>query len=297
MSRLAIAFLITGSSAALAQTNIMNIMVDGQNDTTHSPFALSVNDCNHIARITWTLPNGSCQNSAAIFVTKAGSCPTTPGSADVQVAINADGVSGNITVSNLATFQTADAGTVTCPQPVKEQNKVCGTYQVSSGFGGCTVTAGGFATIYYKGLPPDPPNIDGVTPLDTQITVNASTSESDIVAIHVEVAEADGGTFQERALFTPSVGSATISGLTDNVTYQVRARAEDQVPQLSAYSGIVEVTPILTQGFWGRYLAAGGAERGGCGGLGAMIFAWCLPGVVLVSLLRRKRSCGRPDKS
>jgi hypothetical protein len=297
MSRLAIALLITGSSAAFAQTNIMNIMVDGQNDTTHSPFALSVNDCNHIARITWSLPNGACQNSAAIFVTTAASCPTTPGSADVQVPVNADGISGNITVSNLATFQTADAGTLTCPQPVKQQNKVCGTYQVASGISGCTVTPGGFATIYYKGLPPNPPNIDGVTPLDTEINVNASTTESDIVAIHVELAEADGGQFQERAVFTPSVGFAKISGLTDNLTYQVRARAEDQIPQFSAYSEIVEVTPILTQGFWDRYLAAGGAERGGCGGIGAMIFVWCLPGVVIVSLLRRKRSCGRPDKS
>jgi hypothetical protein len=297
MSRLAIAFLITGSSAAVAQTNIMNITVNGESDTTHMPYALSINNCNAVARIGFTVPNGACQNTAAIFVTTAGSCPTAAGAADVQVPINPDGVSGNITVSNLATFQTADAGTVTCPQPVKQQNKVCGTYQVFSGISGCTVTAGGFATIYYKGLPPNPPNIDGVTPLDTQITVNASTSESDIVAIHVEVAEADGGTFQERALFTPSVGSTTISGLTNNVTYQVRARAEDQVPQLSDYSGIVQVTPVLTQGFWDRYLAAGGAERGGCGGLGAMIFAWCLPGVVLISLLRRKRSCGRTDKS
>jgi hypothetical protein len=298
MSRLAIALLITGSSSALAQSNIMNIMVDGQNDVTHSPYALSVNDCTHIARITWTLPNGSCQNSASIFVTTAGSCPTTPGAADVQVPINADGVSGNITVSNLATFQTADAGTLTCPRQIAQQNRVCGTYQVSNGIGGgCTVTAGGFASIYWKGIPPNPPRIDNVTPLDTQITVNASTNELDVAVIHVEVAEADGGTFQERASFTPSVGSATISGLTDNVTYQVRARAEDQVPQLGPYSGIVEVTPILTQGFWDRYLSAGGAERGGCGGLGAMIFAWCLPGVVLVSLLRRKRSCGRPDKS
>lgn len=297
MSRLAIAFLITGSSAAFAQTNIMNIMVDGQNDTTHVPYALSVNNCNYTARITWTLPSGACQNSAAIFVTIANSCPTTPGPADVQVSVNPDGVSANITVSNLATFQTADAGTLTCPQRVKQQNKVCGTYQVSSGISGCTVTPGGFATIYYKGLPPNPPNIDSVTPLDTEINVNASTTESDVVAIHVEVAEADGGQFQERAAFTPSVGFAKISGLTDNVTYQVRARAEDQIPLFSDYSGIVEVTPILTQSFWDRYLAAGGAERGGCGGLGAMIFAWCLPGVVLVALLRRKRSCGRPDKS
>jgi hypothetical protein len=289
MSRFAIALLITGSSAALAQ---MNVQVDGQTDTTHQPYALSVNDCNHIARINFTIPNGACQNSAAIFVTLATSCPTTPASGDVQVPINADGVSGSITVSNLASFQTADAGTLTCPQPTKQLNKVCGTYKVPSGIvGDCSGSpiSGGFATIYWKGQPPSPPSIDGVTPLDTQISVTASTTEADIAVIHVEVAEADGGTFSERASFTPSVGSATISGLTDNVTYQVRARAEDQVPQLSPYSAIVEVTPILTQGFWDRYLAAGGAERGGCGGLGAMIFAWCVPGVVLVSLLRRKR--------
>jgi hypothetical protein len=288
LSRVAIAFLITGSSEAFAQSNVMNIMVDGKNDTTNPPYALSVNDCTHSVRITFGLPSGSCQNTAALFVTTS-SCGTTAGSADVPVPINADGVSANITVSSLASFQTADAGTLACPQPIKQVNRVCGTYQVSNGFGTCTATAGGFASVYYKGVLPSPPSIDNVTALDTQIVVNASTTESDINVIHVEVAEADGGTFSERASFTPSVGSATISGLTDNVTYQVRARAEDQIPQLSDYSGIVLVTPILTQGFWDRYLAAGGAERGGCGGLGAMIFAWCVPGVVLVSLLRRKR--------
>lgn len=297
MSRLAVSLFLATSSTALAQ-NTMNIRVDGQNDATHAPYALSVNDCNHIARITFSLPNGACQNSAGIFVTTS-NCGNTPGAADVQVPINFDGVSANTTVSNLATFQTADAGTLTCPQPLKSLNRVCGTFKTSSGaFGDCSQSnSGGFATIYYKGLLPNPPSIDSVTPLDTEITVNASTTESDIVAIHVEVAEADGGTFTERAQFTSSVGYAKIGGLTDNVTYSVRARAEDQVPQLSDYSGIVQVTPILTQGFWDRYLAAGGAERGGCGGLAAMTFVWCLPGIVLLSLLRRKRSCGRPDKS
>lgn len=296
MSRLAIAFFVTCSSAAWAQ---MNILINGKNDTTHAPYALSVNDCNNTARITWTMPNGACQNSAGIFVTLA-NCGTAPVGNDVPVPVGADGVSASIVISNLATFQGADGGTlIPCPQQKNELNRVCGTYKTSTGaFGDCSQSnTGGFATIYWKGLPPNPPTIDGVTPLDTQISVSASTTEADVVAIHVELAEADGGQFVERAQFSPSAGSVKISGLTNNVTYQVRTRAEDQVPQLSDYSGIVEVTPLLTQGFWDRYLAEGGADRGGCGGVGAMIFAWCLPGAVLVSLVRRKRSCGRPDKS
>ena len=296
MSRLAIALFVTCSSAALAQ---MNININGQTDTTHAPYALSVNNCTYTARITWTMPNGACQNSAGIFVT-TGNCGNAPGGNDTQVPVGADGVSASIVISRLATFQAADGGTlIPCPQPRNELNRVCGTFKTSTGaFGDCSQSnTGGFATIYWKGLPPSPPNIDGVTPLDTQINVAASTTEADVVAIHVELAEGDGGVFVERAQFSPSASSVTISGLTNNVTYQVRARAEDQVPQLSDYSGIVEVTPLLTAGFWDRYLAVGGADRGGCGGVGAMIFAWCLPGVVLVSLVRRKRSCGRPDKS
>ena len=296
MLRLSMAMFIIGSSAAFAQ---MNVMVNGETDVTHAPYALSTNDCNSNARITFTVPNGACQNTAGIFVTTNTSCASTPGSSDVQVALNPDGVSGNIRVSNLATFQSGDAGTLSCPQPVKSLNKVCGTYRTSTGaFGDCSQSnSGGFATIYYKGLPPDPPTLDSVTPLDTQITVSASTSESDVIAIHVELAVSDGGQFfVERAVFTPFVGSAKISGLINGVTYDVRARAEDQVPQFSNYTDIVEVTPVETQGFWGTYLASGGADRGGCGGLAAIVFAWSIPGIALVLLTRRSRRSKRLDK-
>src|SRR5258708_36146482 len=130
MSRIprpAIAFLISGSSAALAQ---MNITVNGESDTTHAPYALSTNNCNASVRIAFTLPNGACQNSASIFVTLATSCPTSPGSGDVQVPINADGVSANTTVSSLATFKTGDARTLQRPQQFTQLDRVSGTYHV-----------------------------------------------------------------------------------------------------------------------------------------------------------------------
>lgn len=294
MFRLSMAMVIAGSSAALAQ---MNVMVNGETDVTHAPYALSTNDCNANVRITFTVPNGACQNSAGIYVTTS-SCGNAPGASDVQVPVNPDGTSANIRVSNLATFHGGDGGLLSCPQQLNSFNKVCGTYKTSSGgFGDCSQSnSGGFATVYYKGLLPLPPTIDSVTPLDSEISVTASVTESDAIAIHVELAHVDGGFFVERAVFTPYVGYAKISGLINNVTYQVRARAEDQIPQFSDYTNVVEVTPVLTQGFWGHYLGAGGAEKGGCGGLGAMIFAWCLPGLVLVFLTRRARRPDRLDK-
>jgi len=277
---------------ALAQ---MNIQVNGETDTSHAPYALETNNCNANPRVTWALPTGACQNSATVYATTSGSCGTTMGPNDVQLAINSDNASANIAISNLPTFQTSDAGTLSCPQPINQQNRICGIYKTGVDCG--TPNAGGFASIFFKGKLPVAPSIDDVTPLDTEINVSASTTEPDVVAIHVEVAVADGGEFEERASFTPSVGSAKIGGLINTVTYLVRARSEDLVPQVGDYSDAVAVTPVHTSGFWDQYLQAGGAEKGGCGGIGAMIFAWCLPGVVLVALVRRRRPCRHTDDS
>ena len=274
---------------ALAQ---MNIQVNGETDTTHAPYALEVNGdgCNANPRVTC-----ACQNGVIIYATTSGSCGTTVGANDVQLPINSDNASANIVISNLPTFQTGDAGTLSCPQAINQQNRICGIYKTALDCS--TANSGGFASIFFKGKLPVAPSIDSVTPLDTEIGVSVSTSEPDVVAIHLEVAVADGGVYQERASFTPSVGSAKISGLINGVPYLVRARAEDLVPQLGDYSDPAEVTPIHTSGFWEQYLQAGGADRGGCGGIGAMIFAWCLPGVVLVALVRRRRPCRHPDDS
>src|SRR5262249_29135137 len=167
----------------------MNIQINGFNDTTHSPYAVETNDCNANPTVTFTLPNGACQNSAILYATLSGSCGTTVGANDVQLSINADGVSANIKVSALPAFQNTDAGTLLCPQQFNRQNRVCGIYKTALDCG--TPNPGGFASIFYKGLLPVPPTIGGVTALDTEISVNASASEADVFAIHIEVAVAD----------------------------------------------------------------------------------------------------------
>src|SRR5262252_5961871 len=122
MLRLVSALCCIAPTWALAQ---MNLQVNGETDTTHSPYALEVNgdSCNANPRVTWTLPSGACQNGVIIYATTSGSCGTTVGANDVQLAINSDNVSANIKISNLPTFQTTDAGIQSCPQAINQQNR------------------------------------------------------------------------------------------------------------------------------------------------------------------------------
>jgi hypothetical protein len=119
--------------------------------------------------------------------------------------------------------------------------------------------------------------VDGVTP---SAPGKPSVSSGD-GALNVSWGEvASASTYQVSA--TPPTGSDVVgpetsafsqrlSGLTNNVTYQVKVQAFSQGGNPSGFSPTTAGTPQEVDDFWKRYQREGGAEQGGCGGSGGLL--------------------------
>jgi hypothetical protein len=275
--------------AAFAQS--LTLKVNGVGDNSGAP-AFTTNRCSDTFQVNATQTGVPC-SSTTYWITASSSCGDSPSSANFDLTFDVDS-SGNktIAVSDLPFFRGADGG-IPCPRAATQDHKVCGSFTASSGFGGCssptTIHQSSAPTVRWKALPAAVPSIDSVSPKDGAIGLGLSITGTDALLIRIEVAVSGTGRFAEIASISATQPTYAINGLTNNVAYDIRVRSEDTIGNLSAYSPIATATPVASAGFYDVYRQAGGQELGGCGGLGAILLAFCLPGIVLGALARRKR--------
>jgi hypothetical protein len=260
-------------------------------------------DCNSTLPIQWGFPTaavipGTVCSAPQFWITSGSCLDTGPASGDLVLrptfaTTDRSGTFNPVAVSDLP-LQTADAGggcgnlaanvTLLVCALVKYNNSLIG----SCGTNDSTLHATNSPTIQYRGAPPAAPTLNDVTPQDQALGVNVSAS-TDANLIHVELRPLGQGDFAEVATFTPDKSSASITGLQNGTTYEVRAYVDDGVGNNSQYSATLQATPVQSDGFFQTYHRLGGSETGGCGG--------ALPGALGIPLalggyrwLRRKRS-------
>ncbi len=272
--------------AAFGQS--LNLKVNGVGDTSSAP-ALTTNNCTDTFQVNATQVGATC-SGPTYWITTSSSCGDSPSSANFDLTFDVDSFGNKtIAVSDLPFFRGADGG-IPCPRAATQDHKVCGTFTTPT-LSGCTtiVHQSSSPTVRWKGAPAAVPSIDSVSPKDGAITVGLSITGTDALLIRIEVAVSGTGQFGQVASISATQPSYDIKGLTNNVAYDIQVRSEDTIGNLSAYSPIATATPVASAGFYDAYRQAGGQDMGGCGGLGAILLAFCLPGVVLGALARRKR--------
>ena len=276
--------------AAFGQS--LTLKVNGVGDTSGAP-ALTTNRCSDAFQVNATLTGQVC-SGPTYWITTSSSCGDSPSSANFDLTFDVDSFGNRtIAVSDLPFFRGADGG-VPCPRAATQDHKVCGSFTTpSSLITGCSSTTvvhqSSAPTIQWKGAPAAVPSIDSVSPRDGAIGLGLSITGTDALLIRIEVAVSGTGQFAEVASISATQPSYNINGLTNNVAYDIQVRSEDTIGNLSAYSPIATGTPVASAGFFDAYRQAGGQDLGGCGGLGAILLAFCLPAVVWGALARRKR--------
>ncbi len=193
----------------------------------------------------------------------------------------------------------ADGGSpVTCDD-TRGQTKthwVCGSvaYLPPNGLGvGCGTETFAHARglkLVYDTKPPELPTFD-LEAQDAAIVVRFKVgTDAQKVQVEMRTLSTDGGeTGYDAAGETEATNSSLrIEKLANGTTYEVRMRAVDEVGNVSDPSEAQQVTPVLTQGYWGRYRAADGDEQGGCS-----TTAFSLPWLFAALVLRRQRRHSR----
>lgn len=296
---LAVAVLV--SSSALAQTSGLTLSL------TSSQTTFGHDNCRDRISVSWTAtpPTTNCTvNDLQIYVTTASSCTSTgPAAGDYSQTITSSNWQANrqgtvtIPVSALPVLTTGtDGGAIDCASSsVQATMTVCGHYSyITSSLGTCSstatdVTVAASPQIIFDTQNPNAPTITAVHSLDSALGVDvtaASGATTNDTAGGIDVYYRVSGTNQVWTLGgqgTPD-STITVSGLTNNVSYDVAARAIDEANNYSDYSASMTGVPLPTRGFWENYKNDGGAERGGCsvaGGLGLglvplLLGAWAL---------------------
>jgi len=184
-------------------------------------------------------------------------------------------------------------------------------YALCAGFhwaalGQCTSTVNGAVqtvhpatqiTVTFDSQGPPAPSVTA-SPGDTTVTVAAddtadTSTTNPVISMEVffRATPVDGGSvdpWTDYGSIAANQGSLTVGGLADGQSYDFACNATDQAGNTGPMSSPVSATPILTDGFFGVYLAEGGHERGGCSS--AVGLAPCL---ALTLLLRRHRRRAR----
>ena len=296
-------FLLLVPTVALAQTTVtgpsVTLLVNGSD----AGYA-NASQCNDSETVSYTLNTTAapCDNFTA-WITANTTCGNTPSGDDLtlgslpkgSITNNATG-SFNFTVNTLPRL---DGG---CGA-VEIQYLLCGSfpYPVSNGITvSCNSSSNSYSSLVgspsfrYDAVPPPPPTISDVEPLENALTVKCDTS-SDTVTVDLEVrpevgdggSAADGGTggFISVGGFVAGT-TAKITGLTNEVTYDIRAKALDGAGNESDYSPLAQGTPETLNGFWDVYQSEGG-QTAGCSQSG-MTPLWLVAVLPALFMLRRR---------
>jgi uncharacterized protein (TIGR03382 family) len=272
-----------------------------------NPLALNASGCSFSVAGSWTGSGltGAC-NTLQIWLTASSACGAVPSTTasppDVVVATAQSGdLAGGLTTAPFTfLFSLLPSFTLNaCGANVDFTNYLCASVTSRSSTGTCdgTVTQASSVSIRYDNVAPLPPAVT-VTPLDSKLTVRLAASGSgtdvtDIVYFNVEFAidPGDAGTPSWLSVggnISANNAAITISNLVNGTTYLVRGYSKDEAGNLSAPSDPVAAQPVVTNGFFGNYMADGGQEKGGCAATGGAPSALGLVSLLLVTLARRR---------
>lgn len=275
--------------------------------TTHTP------DCSSSFTGSWTANlTGTPCSTMALWLTPSADCAATPGATDFQFAAvpqaqffgTPNPHSGVVTFTiNDMLSAGGDAGVASCGAIGVQQTfllcaaismdtfATCQTKQTVQTTAAVTTTSATSqaAQITYDTKAPGAPSLSAVDPLDSSLAITFSVSSDtdtahDFVFVQYK-SPTDADFVNSGTAISANETTATVSGLTNGVEYQVRLYAEDAANNVSAFSNVLSATPVASSGFYGNYRSAGGVAQGCSAAPGAIA---ALLGALW--LARRRRS-------
>lgn len=296
MRFLLIALTFLTATTALGQTATLTLQGPNNSDTVRVP----QQPCDFTRSVTWAITGSFIVcGDLKFWLTKAGSCPETPASTDKEIDVVTDTELRSGTLSGTVTFETGElpgfkggGGELDCPAADREDS-----YQLCASVKQSTLSCSNNDSSYldesievvYDAKPPSAPTIAGVAGLDKALSVRV-TAPDDANRVRVRVERADGTGSARNLEQSSEQPQFRVEGLENNVTYRITARAVDEADNESAPSEAQEGMPILTRGFFDRYVDAHGAEMGGCGAAGGLAGGWVLAVLGFWLSSRRNRS-------
>lgn len=297
--RLPLIALTLTASAAFGQTTSTLVLVTPNNETS---IRVPREPCNLVRTVNWTYNGSTAQlcSDLRFWLVSGTSCSDEPSGTFTELPKVPQNElstrrSGQISfkVSELPLFNGGQGG-VSCPAEGREDEyRLCASIKLPGGTFGSECGSGSFQKrdlkVTYDAKPPDAPVIQSVAGLDKALSVRVE-APSDASRLRVRAERADGTgsrTLEQSADQT----LFRVDGLENGVTYRVTATAKDSADNESAASEAKEGTPVLTLGFFDRYVDAGGQETGGCGAAGAgFAGGWVLAVLGFWLSSRRNRS-------
>ena len=303
--RLGLALLVF-ASPALAQSISLNFGGFGAGGTVTSlPFSQQscLNGNSYIIQWTASGVGGACSDMQ-IFVTSAQGCPPAgPNTLVTDGGTSADVILETVSTSDLqagsgqiASKRLRDMPSLggNCPDGQDFTNAVCAfvMYRPSSTNCDGTVTSSSNLTLHYDAKPPVPPSMN-LLAQDSKIVVQLGAEGETLLRYEIQYAEAPAGdagpVWRQGPNLEAAKTSQSITGLTNGLTYLVRAQSVDVVENVSGYNTPLSATPQTSNGFWGEYKDAGGHDLGGCSTADAAVPSVIGALGVLISLLWRRR--------
>jgi uncharacterized protein (TIGR03382 family) len=288
------------ASAALAQTT-GTIVLTGQT-TNETTIRVPREPCDLSRSVTWQVNASStlCGDMELWFVSGT-SCPETRAS-ETPVFLTVAASTLATTRTNTFTFRVQDlpafkgTSAVSCPAPDREDEyRLCASLKLGTSFttaDPCTTTSNQKANefkVFYDSKPPGVPSIADVASLDKALSVRVEAPD-DANRVRLTVVRPDG-TGTRTVLQSVEQPQFRVENLENGVTYTITATALDSADNESAASEAEQGTPVLTRGFFDRYVEAQGQEMGGCGAAaGGLTGGWVLAVLGFWLSSRRNRS-------
>ncbi|MEN9797720.1 MAG: hypothetical protein RL653_1416 [Pseudomonadota bacterium] len=251
------------------------ITVNGGDSASFSP-----SGCGNQFTVNWNLGGTVAPCSPFTGWVTSGTCGDAPGTGDHQFLSVDQGAlltqrSGNatFTAADLPGFSGGDSG-ISCGDVTTRTWRIC-TYVETPGFTGFGTTCGTnnqklrstSSTVSYDGQPPASPKLESVVSQDEGLRATVTNVPGDAVEVRVGTRVAGTGaafTLSDRVATAGDTVSVSVTGLQNEVQYEVVAYAVDAADNTSAASDALIGTPRKTEGFFGQYRSLGGEERGGC---------------------------------
>lgn len=284
--------------APLAARAQVTVTVNGGATASFSP-----SGCGNQFTVAWTLGGTVAPCSPFTGWVTSGTCGDAPGTGDHQFLSVDQGAlltqrSGNatFTAAELPGFSGGDSG-IACGDVTTRTWRIC-TYVETPGFTGFATTCGTnnqklrstSTTVSYDGEPPAAPTLEAVVSQDEGLRASVKGIPGDAVEVRVgtRLSGTDAVfTLSDRAAISGDTVTVAVSGLRNDVEYEVVAYAVDAADNTSAGSEALRGTPRKTDGFFGQYRSLGGEERGGCAS--APVSSLLPLAGLLLALARRRR--------